>query len=229
MIWVVRGLVWSPDAHRRELPFATGCASILSCPRNIRASTLTLQSRLICQTRFKSPAQAGSHRLSGGGRNDEKEFPALPASGNSFGIGAFKQHCTFGFWKRELVLGKYLGARREDSMGQFGRITALVICPRKRFCWATSGKPPPSTKSRGEVAGPQAENEKAAGRPGGFDGGFEEEQNRAGHVREFQPQPKREYVEWITGRRAETRNSRLATAIARLTEGKSRHWKYANC
>jgi uncharacterized protein YdeI (YjbR/CyaY-like superfamily) len=44
---------------------------------------------------------------------------------------------------------------------------------------------------------------------------------------EFSPSHKREYVEWVTDARTDdTRDRRLATAIAWMAEGKSRHWKY---
>jgi uncharacterized protein YdeI (YjbR/CyaY-like superfamily) len=39
---------------------------------------------------------------------------------------------------------------------------------------------------------------------------------------------KKEYVEWITEAKTEsTRKKRIETAIEWLSEGKSRHWKYA--
>jgi uncharacterized protein YdeI (YjbR/CyaY-like superfamily) len=41
------------------------------------------------------------------------------------------------------------------------------------------------------------------------------------------PSHKREYVGWITeAKREETRIRRLDTAIAQMTEGKPRNWKY---
>lgn len=43
----------------------------------------------------------------------------------------------------------------------------------------------------------------------------------------FSPSARREYIEWIVeAKRAETRASRLATAIEWISEGKARHWKY---
>jgi uncharacterized protein YdeI (YjbR/CyaY-like superfamily) len=41
---------------------------------------------------------------------------------------------------------------------------------------------------------------------------------------------KKEYLEWITeAKREETRAQRIKTAIEWMSQGKSRHWKYANC
>jgi hypothetical protein len=39
-------------------------------------------------------------------------------------MAAFKQHCSFGFWKAALVTGTKRGAR--EGMGDFGKITALA-------------------------------------------------------------------------------------------------------
>jgi len=41
---------------------------------------------------------------------------------------------------------------------------------------------------------------------------------------------KKEYVEWVTGAKTEeTRDSRLATAVEWMAEGKIRNWKYIKC
>jgi uncharacterized protein YdeI (YjbR/CyaY-like superfamily) len=43
----------------------------------------------------------------------------------------------------------------------------------------------------------------------------------------FSPSHKRDYVEWITeAKTEETRQRRLAQAIAWMAQGKSRNWKY---
>ena len=43
----------------------------------------------------------------------------------------------------------------------------------------------------------------------------------------FSPSHRREYVEWIDeAKRAPTRETRIATALEWLAEGKSRNWKY---
>jgi uncharacterized protein YdeI (YjbR/CyaY-like superfamily) len=46
----------------------------------------------------------------------------------------------------------------------------------------------------------------------------------------FAPSHRREYVEWISeAKRPETRDKRIAQAIAWLSEGKKRNWKYEGC
>ena len=43
----------------------------------------------------------------------------------------------------------------------------------------------------------------------------------------FSPSCKREYIEWITeAKRPETRDRRIAQAIAQIAEGKQHNWKY---
>src|SRR3954453_23476000 len=46
-------------------------------------------------------------------------FPHFQYRGMLCGMAAFKAHCTFGFWKGALVLGKS-EATDEKAMGQFG-------------------------------------------------------------------------------------------------------------
>src|SRR5215510_11216350 len=50
-------------------------------------------------------------------------------------MAAFKQHCSFGFWKRALVMGP--AANSEDrGMGVFGRITTLSDLPSDKVLLA---------------------------------------------------------------------------------------------
>jgi len=44
-------------------------------------------------------------------------------------MAAFKKHCTFGFWKGSLIVGKTQTKGEEAGMGQFGRITSLLDLP----------------------------------------------------------------------------------------------------
>lgn len=54
-------------------------------------------------------------------------MPAFEYQGILCGMAAFKQHCTFGFWKGELIFGNRAG--ENEAMGQFGRITTLADLP----------------------------------------------------------------------------------------------------
>src|SRR6185369_4149318 len=57
-------------------------------------------------------------------------FPHFMHHGMLCGMAAFKQHCTFGFWKGELIVSGNPSA--EAAMGQFGRLTKLSDLPSKK-------------------------------------------------------------------------------------------------
>src|SRR2546430_14581650 len=58
------------------------------------------------------------------------QFPAFMYKGILCGMAAFKQHCTFGFWKGDLFLGKN---QQNGAMGSFGRITKLSGLPSDKI------------------------------------------------------------------------------------------------
>ena len=49
-------------------------------------------------------------------------------------MAAFKNHCSFGFWKRALIFpkGRAPGNKQDEGMGQFGRITAVSDLPKDK-------------------------------------------------------------------------------------------------
>jgi uncharacterized protein YdeI (YjbR/CyaY-like superfamily) len=155
-------------------------------------------------------------------------MPHFDYKGILCGMAAHKQHCSFGFWREaELALEK---SRMEaDGMGHFGRITSLADLPddemligyvRKAAELKDAGIKKPKAaapkKERGELAVPDyfaaaLRNNRHAQQT--FDG--------------FTYSQRKEYVEWVTEAKSdETRESRLATAIEWMAEGKTRHWKY---
>ncbi len=148
-------------------------------------------------------------------------------------MAAFKTHCSLGFWKSKFVMGKDCSPNDEDKdgMGQFGRIGSLADLPsdKKMLAYIKEAKrlndegiqKPSKPKPKGprelsipaELAAALKKNKKASAT---FEG--------------FSYSHKKEYVDWITeAKREETKSQRLATTVAWLTEGKPRHWKYANC
>src|SRR6267378_6876402 len=56
------------------------------------------------------------------------QFPSFMYKGLLCGMAAFKEHCTFGFWKHALIV-KSSKKEEEGGMGQFGRITSLADIP----------------------------------------------------------------------------------------------------
>src|SRR5438309_5068142 len=53
-------------------------------------------------------------------------FPAFVYKGILCGMAVFEEHCTFGFWKGELFLGK---DEQDGAMGSFGRLTNVSQLP----------------------------------------------------------------------------------------------------
>lgn len=144
-------------------------------------------------------------------------------------MASFKAHCSFGFWKGRAVFGDDLVDAKE-SMGHFGRLTAVGDLPsktvltryiKKAMQLNEDGVTVPRRKKKPAVplkvppvlTRALAKNRKARAT---FDA--------------FSPSKRKDYVEWITEARTDaTRDKRLATAIEWMAEGKSRNWKYENC
>ncbi|HTH48489.1 MAG TPA: YdeI/OmpD-associated family protein [Candidatus Limnocylindria bacterium] len=147
-------------------------------------------------------------------------------------FGAFKAHCTLGFWHKEMatiVAGE--GAKSEAAMGHFGRITSLADLPDDPTLLGyivqaaklnESGKPArprPAARPKTELKVPEDLATLLRKNP-----------PAKAAFSAFSPSHRREYVEWITeAKREETRQKRLATTIEWLAEGKKRNWKYENC
>lgn len=141
-------------------------------------------------------------------------------------MAAFKGHATFGFWSRD----KLATGKEGEAMGQFGRIAGLDDLPsatdmeaqvKAQMALIESGdavrRPPPKPKPEADVPEALAEAlacDEAASAT--FDG--------------FPPSARREYCEWVAeAKRPETRDKRVAEAVAWMREGKRRNWKYEAC
>lgn len=143
-------------------------------------------------------------------------------------MAAFKAHCAFGFWKWQQVVGE---DATEDAMGQFGRIVSLDDLPPKKTIVAYLRKAmalndagvPAATRARRT---PKPE----AAVPDDLAAALKRNRAARANFESFSPGQRREYVEWIVeAKREETRQKRLATAVERLAEGKTRNWKYQSC
>jgi uncharacterized protein YdeI (YjbR/CyaY-like superfamily) len=155
-------------------------------------------------------------------------FPHFMYKGILCSMAAFKNHCSFGFWKGELILGKKMA---EDGMGQFGRITRVTDLPSEKVLVGYVRKAAELNDAGVKVPSRSAPREKKPlVVPDYFTAALRKKKAALTTFESFSYSHKKEYVEWITEAKTdETRNKRLATALAWLAEGKSRHWKYANC
>jgi uncharacterized protein YdeI (YjbR/CyaY-like superfamily) len=142
-------------------------------------------------------------------------------------MAAFKSHAVFGIW-RGPEADKESG-RAAEAMGSLGRLTSLNDLPptetllrmiRDAMAAIDAGAPRrAASKARPELAVPD-------------DLGAAIRANAAAHkvFESFAPSHRRDYVEWIiSAKRDDTRARRIEQAVAWLSEGKKRHWKYENC
>lgn len=143
---------------------------------------------------------------------------------NLAGMAAFKAHASF------TIHGD---GRQGDAMGQFGKITRLedlpgdnvlkdrLVAAKERIDQAgTALKPKAAPRApKPELPIPPEFASALAGNP-----------TAKAALEGFAPSHRREYVEWIVeAKRPETRDKRIAQAIAQLAEGKKRNWKYEGC
>ena len=116
-------------------------------------------------------------------------------------------------------------------MGQFGRITDVAELPGDKllaqyikFAMTLNDngiKPKKPAKPKRKAA-PKA--------PDYFLAALKKNKQARAAFEGFSPSCKREYIDWIAdAKQEETRQRRMAQAIAWMAEGKSRNWKYEKC
>jgi hypothetical protein len=155
--------------------------------------------------------------------------PHFTYKGMFAGMAAFKEHCSFGFWKGEQVVG--IDAKAKEAMGQFGSIRSLADLPPKK---AIVGyvKAAKKLNDEGVKAIRQKTVKKPLPVPKEFLAALEKKANKKARetYESLSPSHRREYSEWIAEAKTEaTREKRLTTALEWLAEGKTRHWKYQKC
>jgi len=150
-------------------------------------------------------------------------------------LAAFKQHCSFGFWKASIMPDpdNILSVSDREGMGHLGKITSLKDLPKdtvlKKYIKAAMKlndegvklppRPKPTEKEKKELQVPdyftkELKKNKAAGEL----------------FNAFSYSHKKEYIEWFEEAKTDaTRAKRVAQALEWIVEGKSRNWKYMNC
>lgn len=156
-------------------------------------------------------------------------MPAFLYRGILCMMAAFKQHATFGFWNGKLVVGKNA---EEAGMGQFGRFTSLKDLPSDKALLGYIKKAVELKEAGVKVPRERAkpgENRQVVV-PGFLAAALKQNKQAERNFENFSYSHKKEYVEWLTGaKREETRQKRLKTALAWITDGKPQNWKYMSC
>jgi uncharacterized protein YdeI (YjbR/CyaY-like superfamily) len=154
-------------------------------------------------------------------------MPHFDYRGIMCGMAAFKAHCSFGFWKGALIVGKEAN-KDHDAMGQFGRIAAIKDLPSKKQI-AGYVKAAMKLNEAGAKA-PHTEKRQARrplAMPKVLTNALKGNRRARETFEAFSPSNRRDYIEWIIDAKTDTtRERRLATTLEWLAEGKARHWKY---
>jgi len=153
------------------------------------------------------------------------QSPHFDYKGMFCGMSAFKEYCVFGFWKSQLVLGDEFKSERPTD--QLGRIATLADLPPKKKLVGYLKKAKELNDAGTKLERRPAKPKKPLRTPTFLTAALKKNKKAAASYEAFSPSHKREYVEWLSEAKTdETRNKRLAQAIAWMAEGKARNWKY---
>jgi uncharacterized protein YdeI (YjbR/CyaY-like superfamily) len=150
-------------------------------------------------------------------------------------MAAFKNHCTFGFWKAAIMQDPdhIMTLHERSSMGHLGKIESLKDLPPdkviKKYIKVAMKlndediKLPPRAK-------PTEEQKKELEIPDYFMKELNKNKKAKTVFDKFSYSHKKEYLQWFAEARTEpTRDKRMAQALEWIAEGKGRNWKYENC
>ena len=153
-------------------------------------------------------------------------MPSFEHKGILCGFAAFKQYCTFMFWKQALLDSDAFPANK-TAMGSFGRITSLKDLPKDKVIVALIHQAMELNEKGIKVPKKPVAKKADVVVPKELEAALAKNRKAKAAFEKFSPSHRREYVEWITEAKTEpTRDKRIATAIEWLSEGKSRNWKY---
>jgi hypothetical protein len=156
-------------------------------------------------------------------------MPSFEYKGILCGFAAFKQHCTFGFWKQSLMETDAF-PKNKTAMGSFGRITSLKDLPSDKVMIGLIHQAVELNEKGVKVPKKPTTTKKDLVVPDELTKVLSKNKKAKTVFDNFSYSQKKEYVEWITEAKTEpTRNKRLATTVEWLSEGKRRNWKYENC
>jgi len=156
-------------------------------------------------------------------------FPHFDYNGILCSMAAFKQHCSLGFWKSEMILGS--SAAESEAMGHFGRITSLGDLPKNKVLLGYIKKAAELNEAGIKKPAPlRSRVKKELVVPDYFLAALKKNKKALTTFENFSHSHRKEYVEWIVeAKREETRAKRITTTLELLASGKSRYWKYARC
>ncbi|HYF32774.1 MAG TPA: YdeI/OmpD-associated family protein [Chitinophagaceae bacterium] len=156
-------------------------------------------------------------------------FPHFEYKGILCSMAAFKQHCSFGFWKATLMKDdkELLNRVGKTDMGHFDKITTLKDLPSDKILTAYIKEAMRLNEEDIKVVKPKTAAPKVLEAPADLIAALRRNKAAQKTFDAFSPSNKKEYIEWILDAKTDaTREKRLETAIEWMAEGKIRHWKY---
>lgn len=160
-------------------------------------------------------------------------FPHFDYKGSMMcSMASFNQHMAINFWKAPIMKGaeKLVAmAKTEEAMGHLGKITSLKDLPKDAVLakYIKEGMRLNDEGVKYSYASKAAATKTELNIPDYFLKAVSKNKKALKTFEGFSNSNKKEYVLWITGAKTEaTRESRLATAVEWMSEGKIRNWKY---
>lgn len=154
--------------------------------------------------------------------------PSFMYKGLLCGMAAFKEHCILGFWKDALLFDKKNPAAKSSRIPD--RITNVSELPPDKVLLGYIREAARLNDEGVKIPKAKAGPRKALVIPNDLLAELKRNEKAFSTFEDFSYSHKKEYVEWITeAKREQTRNQRLATAVAWMAEGKARNWKYERC
>jgi hypothetical protein len=157
-------------------------------------------------------------------------FPNFDYKGVFCSMAAFKQHCSFGFWKASLMDDPkgILKANDQGSMGNFDRITSLKDLPSDKillgFIKQAVELNDKGVKRKVTVT---PKGSKTIATPPYFQKELTKNKLANETFKNFSYTNRKDYIEWFEeAKTEETRVKRIAQALEWIEEGKGRNWKY---
>lgn len=160
-------------------------------------------------------------------------FPNFDYKGSTLcSMAAFKQHCSFGFWKASLMPDpdNILQLAEKAAMGQLGKISSLKDLPKdsilKKYLKAAMKLNEEGVKSKAKKK-ITSEEKGALTTPADFAALLKKNKEASEVFNDFSYSNKKDYILWFEEAKTEaTRSKRMEQALEWIAEGKSRHWKY---
>lgn len=130
---------------------------------------------------------------------------------------AYKQHCSFGFWKASLI---------KLSEPAFDRITTKKDLPADKII-VDYIKEAAALNKKGVKVVREKKAPVTLATPPQLEAALKKNKAALATWGAFAPSHKKEYIQWIMEAKTdETRDKRIATTIEWVTQGKGRNWKY---